>query len=863
MTELPEYRHVLENGEIKQRLPLAFAASRLGIKLTSESTAICPFHANGQERNPSFGIYRNERDDERWHCFPCGLDGDVFDLIIQLHGCTFPEAIQQAASFLDEIPEGYERPAYQVDVPKQTPDDWASDVAAARARAAQPDHAGILAARVGFAATSDALLCARWDEYLRSWGWGINGLGEILIPHWSAAKELVGCKVRKPSGEKVSLGGSRYSGQLYGAWRGRREQDVLLLEGETDCVFAGWLARSENVAVDVFALPSGANEDVKPEWVEFLKGARTVYLAFDPDEVGVEATWKWIKALAGFDTKVCCLPLGRDLRDAQPVLRNLLSAAEAPIDPPIEIAVGLPTGFPAHKIQSNIGYFRPQREGPPKQVTNWFLEPIARLAGGDPGYDVTLFHRGRGQRTIIRLADLATARDIKRWCNRHGLVFTGREDDAQRIAEHVTWRGSVTPEVYQTDQVGLHEAPENYQFAGASVVFPEGYVGKMPWRYVPSTRVSDVTDKVFLPVEERFTWSWLDDFISLSSSDVIHPLLAWTIASTRRPEVRQFPLLFIGGSSGVGKSTLARLALRLVGSMIEIDLGAVTPFILLRTLASSTSLPIFIDEWTLMSRKDAREAFQGTIPVLYTGGGAERGQADLSSAIFKMSAPVIVAGEDTFALDRELDRTVSISPSRAGQNKEALARITSVPLERFGQVLHRWLVTRKNLPSMESTAPTRPEYNREILTAGWKTLQLLLDDASHSVPNVPDLPATPDFSIFDTERDEQNVYETALLEGMSMRDINGHQVVWTDAEGRGTWVRFRVLIGLLRTRNVDLQLPGGERAMKRYFEERYGVVNSERTIPPQSGTYVHAGLIRGLISEGENESDPRSNWSPT
>lgn len=851
MTELPEYRVLPTKDELKQRLPIAYVASRLGVRLTAASQGYCPFHNDVSD--PSFGVYLNERGDERWHCFPCGLDGDVFDLISQLHGCTFPEAIQTAATLLDELPNDYVRPEYQTVASKQTPDDWAHEIADARNRAAQPDHAGIIAARVGFARVSDADLCAKWDEYLRAWGWGINGLGEILIPHWSVLGILTGCKVRKPSGEKVSLGGSTYSSQLYGAWRGKKHRDVLLLEGESDCVYAGWLAREEQLQVDVFALPSGAGDDVNSDWVEFLKGYRTVYLAFDPDSVGVAATWKWVEALEGRSVRVCCLPLGKDLRDAQPVLGKLLHNASAPLAKPEDIDIGLSSGIVASRLEDNVGYMRPGKEGAVRTVTAWFVEPIARLSGGDSGYDVNLFHRGRVTRTILRLSDLTTARELKKWCNRHGLIFTGREDDVQRIAEHVTWRASVTPEVYQTDQVGLHEAPEDYQFAGASVVFPSGYVGKMPWRYVPSARVSDVTERVLLPVEERFTWSWLEDFINLSTSDVVHPLLAWTIAATRRSEVQQFPLLFIGGSSGVGKSTLARLALRLTGSAIEIDLGAVTPFILLRTLASSTSLPIFIDEWTLMSRKDAREAFQGTIPVLYTRGGAERGQADLSSTVYTMSAPVIVAGEDTFSLDRELDRTVSIAPTRAGQNKEALARITRVPLERFGQSLHRWLVTRKGLPSMESHAPTRPEYNKDILTAGWKTLQLLLDDASHAVPNVPDLPSEPDFSALTRERDEQNVYETAILEGFSMRDSNGYQTVWTDPDGRGTWVRFRILIGLLRTRHVDLQLPGGERAMKRYFEERYGVISAERVIPPLAGSAVHAALIPGWIAESEDQ----------
>lgn len=861
MTDLPEYKYIPGKDELKTQLPLSYACARLGIILNSEGSGICPFHS---DQRPSFSIYRTQEGEERWHCFPCNLDGDIFNLIQLLHNVDFPEAMREAADLLEELPEGY-TPVY-AKAPKETnPEELHRLVNDARARAAREDHAGILSARVGFAEIANPALCARWDTYLRDmWGWGITENGEILMPHWSEApSELVGCKIRKASGGKESVPGSVYSGQLYGAWLGRRNQDAVIFEGETDTVYGGWLAREEQIPIDVFGLPSGANDDVSPEWLTFLKKSRTVYLAFDPDAVGIEATWKWIEKLTGeaINIKICCLPLGRDFRDAKPTLGHLLEAARAPIQQPVGIAIANAYGKEA-RVKDCVGYFRPGKDDEPRQVTNWFVEPIAQLVGGDPGYDVNLVHRGVVTRTVLRLSDLTSSREIKKWCNRHNLIFTAREDDLQRIAEHVTWRGSVTPEIYQTDQIGMQPAPGNYEFAGPSVVFPEDYIGKMPWRYIPGPRVTDVTGKVFLPNKETFRWSWLDDFLKLSVTSVTHPLLAWIVASARRPEVDNFPVLFIGGSSGVGKSTLARLALRLSGSGIETDLGSVTPFILLKTLSSSTSLPVFVDEWTLMSRKDTREMFQGLIPVIYAGRSAERGQSDLSSTLYPMTAPVIVAGEDSFALDRELDRTVCISPSRSGQNKEALARIITSPLEAFGQQLHRWVTSRKDLPPLsDGEAGSRPDYNRQILIGGWRTLQYFLQDASHSDPTVSTIPDVPDLSLFDEEREDSNVYETALLEGLSMRDPSGHQVVWIDPERPGVWVRVRILIGLLKTRNVDLQLPGGERAMKRYFEERYGTISSSRVIPPGSMSAVHAAFIPNL-SLGDEELDPRASWLP-
>lgn len=43
----------------------------------------CPFHKDGQERKPSFGI---NIDDGRCHCFTCGWSGDITTMISELNG---------------------------------------------------------------------------------------------------------------------------------------------------------------------------------------------------------------------------------------------------------------------------------------------------------------------------------------------------------------------------------------------------------------------------------------------------------------------------------------------------------------------------------------------------------------------------------------------------------------------------------------------------------------------------------------------------------------------------------------------------------------------------------------------------------
>jgi DNA primase len=62
------------------------------LKKTGQNfTGLCPFH---QEKSPSFAVHPVR---QIYHCFGCGVSGDVFKFVMELEKLSFPEAIRAVA----------------------------------------------------------------------------------------------------------------------------------------------------------------------------------------------------------------------------------------------------------------------------------------------------------------------------------------------------------------------------------------------------------------------------------------------------------------------------------------------------------------------------------------------------------------------------------------------------------------------------------------------------------------------------------------------------------------------------------------------------------------------------------------------
>jgi DNA primase len=306
---------------------------------------LCPFH---QEKTPSFAVHPVK---QIFHCFGCGVGGDVFKFVMLIENLSFPEALRRVA----------EKVGVQL---RDFPDDQTYD-ANARLRAElyklhevaakyfASQLTGTAEGRLARAYLSDRGLT---DEVVGRFRLGYaSGDGQALARHLSGAgfegavldksglvlfdaerqrhydrfRRRIIFPIANDSGKAVAFGGralgddlpkylnspetpiytkGRVLYHLDRAANAIRKLDyAILVEGYMDCIAVASCG-IENVV-------ASCGTSLTESQIRLLSRAtRRVVVNYDPDSAGVAATERSLTLLleAGFEAKVLALPGGLD-----------------------------------------------------------------------------------------------------------------------------------------------------------------------------------------------------------------------------------------------------------------------------------------------------------------------------------------------------------------------------------------------------------------------------------------------------------------------------------------------------------------------------------------------------------------------
>jgi DNA primase len=306
---------------------------------------LCPFH---QEKTPSFSVHPQK---QIFHCFGCGVGGDVFKFVMLIENLSFPEALRRVA----------EKAGVKLE---QRPTDPASD-AAARDRevlirmhevAARFFATQLSATTEGRAARAYLADRGLSDEITARFGIGYapseghallrqlesSGFkGDVLEKSGLVLAEAEGRRrldrfrgrvmfpIARESGSVVAFGGrglgdeqpkylnspetpiytkSRVLYHLDAAGNAIRKGDeAILVEGYMDAIAVASAGFEQVVA--------SCGTSLTPSQVRLLaRFTRRVVVNYDPDSAGVAATQRSLEILLdeGFECRVLALPDGLD-----------------------------------------------------------------------------------------------------------------------------------------------------------------------------------------------------------------------------------------------------------------------------------------------------------------------------------------------------------------------------------------------------------------------------------------------------------------------------------------------------------------------------------------------------------------------
>ena len=316
---------------LKSRHPLGDTVEASGVRLRGRGRvrqSVCPFHEEGEG---SFTVYE---DSQRFWCFGCGAGGDVLDFIQRSENLSLPEAIARLDGSPGLAPRAASRPA-RTRRPASAalpPRDPALLTAAGRFYAGMlrrsPEAREYLASR-GVGPVAAARLGLGYSpgyglrQALESLGFSEKRIGDSGLFTERAAERFAGMVVVP---DPISSMGPGTGGLV--RWLVGRAVDpdvkprFQALPGPRPVLGLGrlgpappWVIVAEGVfdwlALTAWGLPACASLGTQgvERIASALRGCPRVFLAFDNDEAGREAT-EQLSSLLGRRAAAVTLPTG-------------------------------------------------------------------------------------------------------------------------------------------------------------------------------------------------------------------------------------------------------------------------------------------------------------------------------------------------------------------------------------------------------------------------------------------------------------------------------------------------------------------------------------------------------------------------
>ncbi len=196
--------------------------------------------------------------------------------------------------------------------------------------------------------------------------------------------------------------------------------------------------------------------------------------------------------------------------------------------------------------------------------------------------------------------------------------------------------------------------------------------------------------------------------MTMNAPDVTMPLIGWFMAAMVAPAVRdvmdKFPLLWVFGTAGSGKTSVIRNVMwPMCGVANNCDPFSVTDteFTKVKTYSSTTSIPIPADEYKPRDMgKGKKDAYHRLMRRVYGGEVEQRGRADQSVVEYRLIAPACTMGESLPNETALTERMICVTPDKnelTPEHQKTFLEVENSEISRLAGPLVKFMLSR-NVP---------------------------------------------------------------------------------------------------------------------------------------------------------------------
>lgn len=321
-----------------------------------------------------------------------------------------------------------------------------------------------------------------------------------------------------------------------------------------------------------------------------------------------------------------------------------------------------------------------------ERISNFVFEPHQLLVREDKQEELSVFLRMEGEGSDQRFGPVAVpamawssiARMREFYSHFGKYWFNGTSDNVSFLKAHLAFQTDEV--VYTREKIGFTEHEGQRYF-----LWPGGVLSKngleedlnICWHSSNPTPLGNELQRQFKLKEE----GWDEDevrelakkvlpmLMDMNRPEVVLPLLGWIYACPFAPQVKEvmgmFPLLWMWATQGTGKTTIAGIMSRLTGQSGTMGLCTMSSFALIKELASSDCVPLFLDEYRNdIGRNHKNNLLEKARVTANANSSLSKGTASQELKIYQIGRPLFVGGETPPTDAATLERCLISNPSK-------------------------------------------------------------------------------------------------------------------------------------------------------------------------------------------------------